>query len=271
MFVSPGEICFSIFGIDIYYYGIIMGIAVLFGVCFANFVRKKYYADISENDFYNTVLIVLIFGFIGARLYYCIFNSSYYSHHLLDILNFREGGLSIHGGLIFGFISAVIFTLIKKLPLLKLADLFSYGLILAQSIGRWGNFFNSEAFGKPTNIFCKLFIPIENRPPQYIDYSYFHPTFLYESLLDFLIFIILVFVIRKLVKNYSGFVFLSYLILYSLARILVETIRIDSIFTVFGLPLPIFVSLIIILFAIIGITILLKKYNIYTVNKHCKM
>ncbi len=260
MFVSPGEVCFSVFGIDIYYYGIIMGIAVFVGVLFSDFVRKKYYSYISENNFYNSVLVIIIFGFLGARLYYCLFNFSYYSNHFFEILDFRQGGLSIHGGLIFGFLSGAVFAIVKKIPLLKLADLFSYGLVLAQAIGRWGNFFNSEAFGKPTDIFCKLYIPVSDRPLDYMNYEFFHPTFLYESILCIIIFILLFFVVRKMVKGYDGFVFCSYLIMYSIVRIIVENIRIDSIFFILGLPLPIFVSLCILILSVVCVVFLCMKY-----------
>ena len=260
MFTSPGEICFSVFGVDVYYYGVVMAVAVLVGTFFSDFVRKKDYVDILESDFFNTVFVALIFGFLGARLYYCMVNFSYYSSHLTEILNFREGGISLHGGIIFALLFAGIFAYIKKLPVLKLCDLFAYGLILAQAIGRWGNFFNSEAFGKPTEIFCKLFIPVSHRPIQYINYEYFHPAFLYESILDVFIFLILFFVIRKYLKNYSGFVFVSYLFLYSCVRILVETVRIDSTVSVLNMPLPIFVSNLIICVSLVMFFILYRKY-----------
>lgn len=260
MFTSPGEICCSVFGIDIYYYGIIMGAAVFAGAFFSDFVRKKYYSAISENDFWNVLLTALIFGFLGARIYYCLFNFSYYSNHISEILNFRQGGLSIHGGIIFGFLGALVFVSLKRLPALQFCDLFSYGLILAQSIGRWGNFFNSEAFGKPADLFCKLFIPVAQRPSEYIDYQYFHPAFLYESVLDLIIFILLFFFIRKWVKSSYGFVFAAYIFLYSIARIFVEVIRIDSIYSVFNIPLPIFVSILLIITSLCFSVCLYKKY-----------
>ena len=201
MFKSPSEICFSIFGIDIYYYGVVMAIAVLTGVFFSNYVRKKCYPEISENDFFDVLFYSVISAFIGARLYYCLFSFSYYSNHLSEIFDFRQGGLSIHGGLLFGFLVGITVAKFKKLPILKFLDLSVLGIILAQAIGRWGNFFNSEAFGRPTEIFCKLYIPISYRPLEYINYEYFHPTFLYESILDVIVFLILFFVIKKFAKN----------------------------------------------------------------------
>ncbi|MDD3435952.1 MAG: prolipoprotein diacylglyceryl transferase, partial [Candidatus Gastranaerophilales bacterium] len=125
---------------------------------------------------------------------------------------------------------------------------------------RWGNFFNSEAFGRPTENFLKLYIPIYKRPIQYLQCNYFHPTFLYESILDICIFLILFFVIRKLAKNKDGIVFFSYLILYSIVRIIVEQLRIDSVLNIYGIPVAQIVSLFIILISIVSIFIIrLKK------------
>jgi len=261
MFTSPGEVCCSLFGIDIYYYGIIIGLSVLIASLFLDFVRKKFYSDVSEKDFWNILIVVIICGFLGARIYYCLFNFSYYEGHLNEILNFRQGGLSIHGGIIFGFLGAFIFCYVNNLPVLKLSDLYSYGLILAQAIGRWGNFFNSEAFGKPTDIFCKLFIPVSHRPLEYIGFEYFHPTFLYESILDLIIFFLLFFVIRKYAKCYYGVVFVSYIFLYSIARFFIELIRIDSIYFLFDLPLPSFISCVFIFISVLSFLLLYKKYS----------
>ena len=261
MFKSPSEICFSIFGIDIYYYGIVMAIAVLTGVFFSNYVRKKCYPEISENDFFDVLFYSVISAFIGARLYYCLFSFSYYSNHLSEIFDFRQGGLSIHGGLLFGFLVGITVAKFKKLPILKFLDLSVLGIILAQAIGRWGNFFNSEAFGRPTEIFCKLYIPISHRPLEYINYEYFHPTFLYESILDVIVFLILFFVIKKFAKNIVGVMFCEYLILYSFVRILVEHFRIDSILYLGKMPLPSVVSILIIVVASIFLFFIYRRYK----------
>lgn len=237
-----------------------MAIAVLSGIFFSNFVRRKFYSEIKENNFFDLAFVSIISGFIGARLYYCLFSFSYYSKHVLEIFDFRQGGLSIHGGILFGLVFGILFAKVKKLPILKFVDIFAYGVILAQAIGRWGNFFNSEAFGKPTEIFCKLYIPINHRPLEYINYEYFHPTFLYESVLNLLIFLILFFVLRKVFKKFDGFIFCSYLILYSIARILVENLRIDSILYVGILPLPIVVSILIIIFSFVIMFFIYKNH-----------
>lgn len=259
MFVSPGEIFISIGPLKIFYYGLFMAFAILAGMLTSNIIRAKFYPEISEDDFFNLSFILIIFGVIGARLYYCLLTLPYYLENPTEIFFIRQGGMAIHGALLGGFLGGLIYLRLKKLPILKLCDLFAYGLILGQAIGRWGNFFNSEAFGKPTEIFCKLFIPISHRPLQYINCEYFHPTFLYESLLNILIFLILFFVIRKLVKGFSGIVFASYLILYSIARIVVENLRLDSVLQIAGISFPIIMSIIIIGVAIVMTAIILKK------------
>ena len=245
IFQSPGDIAFSIFGLNVYYYGIILAIAILAGYLIAYFLFKNFY-DAEKSKYitdFSPYLIIL--GIIGARLYYFIVNYSYYLIHPLQIFNLRQGGLSIHGMIIAGTIALYIFSKIYKIEFFKLLDVFLCGSIFAQSIGRWGNFFNSEAFGLPTNLPWKLYIPISQRPVEYIQNSYFHPTFLYESILDFIIFVILFLSFKKFYKN-PGTITALYLILYSAARITVEYCRIDSALNLFGIPIAQIMSILLI-------------------------
>lgn len=253
MFVSPGDVAFNIGPISVYYYGIIMAISLCIGVFVASLITKKYYPDLNSDVIYDISPHVIIGAIIGARLYYCLLSYEYFSQNLIEILEIRHGGLSIHGAILGGLIGGIIYAQRHKLPILKLCDIFSYGLILGQAIGRWGNFFNSEAFGKPTEFFLKIYIPIYKRPLEYMQYNYFHPTFLYESILDICIFLILFFIVRKIVKGKDGIIFFSYLILYSCARIIIEQIRIDSVLNVFGFPIAQIVSILIILISTIAI------------------
>ena len=140
----------------------------------------------------------------------------------------------------------------------KLIDVFLCGTALGQCIGRWGNFFNSEAFGTPTNLPWKLYIPITHRPAQYLGFQYFHPTFLYESILDFLIFIILLICFKKLSKT-PGILACLYLIMYSVVRIVIEHYRVDSILNIDGIPIAQIVSLVIILVSSVAIVFLSRK------------
>ncbi len=262
MFVSPGDIFFSIGPFSIYYYGIIMALSLLLGILVASNITKKLYPELSSEIIYDIAPYIIMCGIIGARLYYCYLSRDYYLVHPKEIIQIWQGGISIHGAIIGGLIGGILYAKTKKLPILKLCDIFSYGLILGQALGRWGNFFNSEAFGLPTDNFFKLYIPIYKRPLEYLQYNFFHPTFLYESILDIIIFFILLFVIRKMAKNIDGIIFFSYLIMYSFVRILIEQIRIDSILNVFGIPIAQLVSLALIFIGIIGIFIIrLKNEN----------
>lgn len=256
MFVSPGDIIFSIGGFSFYYYGIIMALSLLLGVMVANNITKKLYPELNSEIIYDIAPYIIMFGIIGARLYYCHLSRDYYLAHPNEIIQIWQGGISIHGAIIGGLIGGILYAKIKNLPILKLCDIFSYGLVLGQALGRWGNFFNSEAFGLPTESFFKLYIHIYKRPLEYIQYNFFHPTFLYESILDILIFFILFFIIRKVAKNIDGIIFFSYLIMYSVVRIAIEQIRIDSVLNVFGIPIAQLVSLALIFIGIIGIFIL---------------
>jgi len=230
-----------------------MATSCIVGVSIAYFLFKKYNPNSNYNKIWDFSAYVLIIGIIGARLYYCLLNSSKYITNLPEIFNIREGGLSIHGALIFGITALIFLAKHYKICAKKLLDVFACGTALAQSIGRWGNFFNSEAFGLPTDLPWKLYIPISQRPPEYIQYEYFHPTFLYESILDIVIFTVLLFVLKKSANNVPGTTFFAYLILYSIARILIETLRTDSVLNIHGIHFAHIVSIITLLIGIIGI------------------
>lgn len=248
MFQSPADVAFNIFGFPVYFYGIILAVAILIGTYTAYYLYKRFYDKKDAANIIDFSPLLIIIGVLGARLYYCSVNYGYYKIHPAEILNVRQGGLSIHGMIIIGLISLFVFSKIYKMSFLKLIDVFLCGTSLGQSIGRWGNFFNSEAFGTPTNLPWKLYIPISQRPSQFIDYQYFHPTFLYESILDIAIFIILLLLFRRFSK-YPGMLACLYLILYSFARIFVEHYRIDSVLNIHGYPVAQITSFGLILFA----------------------
>lgn len=225
---SPGDVAFQILEFPVYFYGIILAFACLLAVYTAKIIYQKIYNDGKAELIWETAPFVVICGIIGARLYYCLLNFSYFFHNPIDIFNIRGGGLSIHGGIIAGIIALWFAAKKYKLSFLRLLDVYSIGTVLAQSFGRWGNFFNNEAFGLPSDGFLKLFIPLQNRPDKFIEYNYFHPAFLYESILDFFIFIILIFVIRKYGIKIEGVTLCTYLFLYSLVRYFIEAVRVDS-------------------------------------------
>jgi len=252
---SPSSVAFQFMGFSIYWYGIIIAFAILVGAFVADFFYRKYFKV--ELDIMDIIPTLLLVGVCGARIYYCILNWEYYAARPLDILNVREGGLSIHGMFIFCAIFLLIYCKIKKVSFFNLAAPMCLGISLAQSIGRWGNFFNSEAYGKPFDGFLKLYISPDMRPLGLENFHYFHPTFLYESVLDFCIFLLLILTIVKLKKS-PLFITSFYFALYSCVRIFVESFRIDSVVYICGLPIATVVSVVILFFAAFGIVLDLK-------------
>ena len=214
--------------------------------------KKKGYSltVISDMCFYLVIVSIL-----GARLYYCLFNLDYYGKNLLDIFKIWEGGLAIHGGIITGLVFLLFYTKRKRLNLLELLDIIAPALVIGQCIGRWGNFFNSEAFGPVTTLSTlkKLYIPNFIIEGMYIDGSYHHPTFFYESIGCLIIFIILL-LIRN--KSKDGQVVGIYFVLYGIVRFLIESLRTDSLM-IFNFKVAQVVSIILIL---IGLYLLIKPY-----------
>ena len=264
IFTSPGDTAFSILGFTIYWYGVVMALACFAGVVvsylfFARTNKKKFAEKI-----WDCSIWVLIGGILGARIYYCLLNPVYYFTNPWEILNFREGGLSVHGAILGGILTAFITAKMNGLKLLRLLDAYACGMSIAQSIGRWGNFFNSEAFGRPTELPWKLYIPFSHRPEGYLQYDYFHPTFLYESVADFCVFVVLWLLMRRFAVRYSGLTFFSYLVLYSIVRIFVESLRIDSALNIGGIAVAKIVSAIILVIGVVGIIFVLRY------KKRCK-
>ena len=259
-FQSPGDVAFNILGFPIYFYGIILSVSIFVGFYAACKLYQNFYSKDEAKYLIDFSPYLIFFGIIGARVYYCLVNFTYYSNHPFEIFNIRQGGLSIHGMIIAGVLGLYLCSRVYKISFRKLADVFLCGSILAQSIGRWGNFFNSEAFGLPTNLPWKLYIPISKRPLEFIETEYFHPTFLYESILDLCIFIFLVIIFKKCSK-YSGVIASLYLILYSVVRIFVESLRIDSVLNIFGIPVAQIVSLFMIISGFVFLYVCLRRAN----------
>ena len=263
MFTSPGSIAFSILSFDIHYYGLIMSFSMLMAIMVIFLIKKKYFPDIKDDDIYNLAFVLIISGLIFARIYYVILDYNYFIKYPYDIIAIWKGGISIQGAIIGGIIAGFIYTREHKLDFFKLADLVTFGLITGQIIGRWGNFFNSEAFGLPTNLPWKLYISYPFRPEKFKDYEFFHPTFLYESVLNIFVLIILYLILKKQGnQRKNGVIFCSYLILYSIIRIFVESIRTDSVLDIFGIHIAQIASLIIIIFALFLLKIIKNQNTI---------
>lgn len=210
----------------------------------------------------NGALVSFIGGIIGARLYFVALNLNTYLQRPEDILATWQGGMSIHGGILGGLLFGLVYARMVKLSFARGCDIFGVGLPLGQAIGRWGNFFNSEAFGSPVSdtFLMKVSIPPQNRPLELQGHQYFHATFLYEGLWDLLLFAFLYFFVAEKLRSYPGATFLVYLGGYSLGRLLVEPLRTDSIM-MGSLPVPIIASAVSLLLALIGFLLILAKHK----------
>lgn len=260
----------SIFGFPIAFYGMIIGCGMLLGLFVATkeYVRSGYKAD----DIQDFALWVIVLGIIGARIYYVIFEWDYYSKHLLEIPNIRQGGLAIYGGVLMALFTCIVYTRKKKLDFFPMADAGVLGLILGQAIGRWGNFFNAEAFGGYTDSLLAMRIKESIVNPAMInenvrshillldDISYIqvHPTFLYESVWNLCVFFFLLWFSKR--KKFKGQVFLLYLGLYGFGRFFIEGLRADSLM-LFGTGIAVSqaLSLVLVLASVILQIFFLKK------------
>ena len=211
---TPEPVAFTIFGLNIMWYGILVTCGIVIAALIVYLRAPRH--GINRDKLLNFIIICVPIGIIGARAYYVIFNWSYYAGDIAKILNMRAGGLAVHGGLIAGLAAGAILCLIWKIRPLNLMDLCVPAIALAQSIGRWGNYFNGEAHGGPTDLPWAVII----------DGQTYHPTFLYESIWCFILFLILICVDNH--RKFEGQVLLLYGILYSLERFFVEALRTDS-------------------------------------------
>ena len=228
----------TIFGFSIAFYGIIIGIGMLLGITLA--ARDAERRGIGEDTVYDFALLGIVFGVIGARLYYVFFRWDNYRGNLLEILNLRAGGLAIYGGVIGGILSLMVYCRRKKQNFLNLADSLILGVLVGQILGRWGNFFNAEAFGRYTDsLFAMQLrrdivnpIMIDSALLQHlvrvngVDYIQVHPTFLYESVWNLCLLLFLLWYRPK--KRFTGEMFFLYLGGYGLGRVWIEGLRTDS-------------------------------------------
>lgn len=248
-----------VFNYPIRYYGLIMAVVFLFGVIISYFIFKKKYSVVTANLFYDYVPFVIIFSVFGARMFYVLASWEFYKTNLIEIFMINHGGLSIFGAIIAGLFSIFVLSKLKKFDFKQHLDVISTVFPLCQAIGRIGNYFNQEAYGLPTNGLLKLYVQEQYRYLSYKNIEFYHPTFLYEGILDLLIFIVLFFVLFKYKNIKDGSIAALYLLLYSVARFIIEGIRIDSVCNLANLPIARFFSILIFLFSLIALLILNKK------------
>lgn len=231
---------FSVFGYEIALYGITMALGILGGLYMAMWVAKK--TRQNPDDYVNIALLGIVLGLLGARTYYVVFSWDYYRDHLSEIADFRGGGLALYGSLIGAVLAVLIYCGVKKLKIPLILDTACLGMVTGQIIGRWGNFFNREAFGGYTDNLLAMRLPLDAvRATEVteqmrehalvidgITYIQVHPTFLYESLWNLAVLIILVIVTLKHLKRFHGEIFLGYLLLYGIGRFWIEGLRTDQ-------------------------------------------
>ena len=241
--------------IEIRWYSVLILTAFIIGYFLVVNRCKKVGIDhtfITDLSFY-----LIIFCILGARIYYCLFNLDYYSKNLIDVFKIWEGGLAIHGGIIAGIITIYFYSIKKEVSVLKLLDIFAPALVLGQAIGRWGNFFNMEAYGPEVALSTlqNLNIPQFIIDGMYIENVYHHPTFLYESIGCLIIFIMIM-IVRNIKSIRRGQIASIYFIFYGIIRFLIEGLRQDSLMF-FNLRVAQLVSIIMI---IVGLYLFINPY-----------
>ena len=262
---------FSVFGFSIAMYGVIIGLGFLVALLIISRVAK--WSDQNPDDYWDLAIYIIIFSIVGARLYYVIFAWDYYKDDLLSIFNTRNGGLAIYGGVIAGFTTLFIYTRIRKKNFFLLGDTIMFGLVFGQTMGRWGNFTNREAFGEYTDNLFAMRLPVEmvrsgeitelmkahmSDATNYIQVS---PTFLYESMWNLCLFVLMLLYFKH--RKFVGENILLYLGGYGLGRAWIEALRTDQLkIPVLGLPVSQVLAICLVIFAVVTdiiVRIRLKK------------
>jgi len=258
---SPQPVIFSFGPLKVHWYGLFIVLAIISSFFIVKQLIKNIKIKNKEKHFWNLTFYLIIFGLIGARIYHVISEFGYYRYHFFDIFKIWQGGFGIYGGVLAGIITIYFYSKKSKLSFLFVLDIFSLIVLFGEAFMRWGNYFNQEIFGRPTNLPWGIPINIENRPLQYLNFEYFHPTFLYQFIWNIFLFLVLLFLFVKFSKKnnplkYSGLIFSFYLIFYNLGRFFIEFLRIDSPRLFFGLHLN---QIFAILFFIFGLLFVCLK------------
>ncbi|GDX72547.1 prolipoprotein diacylglyceryl transferase [Cyanobium sp.] len=229
VFTSPGPLLFQLGPFSLRWYGLLIALAVLLGLVLATRLGKL--RGIDPALIADLLPILVLAAVVGARLYYVLFEWRQYQLNWLDALAVWRGGIAIHGALLGGTAAVILYARWRRLPFWNLLDVLLPSVALGQAIGRWGNFFNSEAFGLPTDLPWRLTIPLANRPLDFLDQATFHPTFLYESLWNLAVLALLLVLFFRGVRGQiplpAGALSCVYLIAYSTGRLWIEGLRID--------------------------------------------
>jgi len=258
----PDPILLQFAGLTIRWYGLLLAVAALGG--YGLILRLADTNRLSRGHVDRLFFFVLVAGFVGARLYHVLNELPFYLDHPLNSIKIWQGGLALHGGLIGGGLTVLWYARRYKLNFLWLADMLAPALVLGQAIGRWGNYFNQELFGRPTNLPWGIPIDPNLVPHEFAGATSFHPTFLYESLWNLSILLIFVVIHQRRRQTDSiihGTIFFLYLILYSIGRIGTELLRIDTTPVLVGIRLPILVSSLLIVVSCACLFLLKRQSN----------
>lgn len=230
MWLTINPVAFGLGSLNVKWYGVIMALAIIMAVSMAIVEGQK--RQIASDDFIDLLLWAVPLGYIGARIYYVVFEWNYYVQHPDQIIAIWNGGIAIYGGLLFGLIVLIVFCYKRRLPTFLMFDVIAPGVMAAQILGRWGNFFNQEAHGGPTTIefLQRLHLPAFIIEQMKINGVYYQPTFLYESVFNLLGLILILFLRHQQHLFKQGEVFMLYLAWYSVVRFFVEGLRTDSLY-----------------------------------------
>lgn len=219
-------VAFNIGNFEIRWYGILIVLGIFIGMFIAYYNANKLNLDFEK--IIDGFLVAFPCAIVGARAYYVFFEFDNFKNNIWSVFNLRTGGLAIHGGLIGALIGTIIYCKFKKIEMMKYLDVVAPSLILAQAIGRWGNFMNGEAHGDVVSYEFISKFPEFIQKGMYLDGHYYNPTFLYESMWNLIIFLILMIILHKKKSNENGVVIASYAVLYSVGRLFIESLRTDS-------------------------------------------
>ena len=219
--VNPPQ-CFSVGPLNIHFYGLIIAVGLMLAVYYCS--KRSHQFGMTEDTLLDGVLCVTPVAILFARIYYCAFSWKTYASNPISVLYIWEGGIAIYGGVIGAILGVIVFCKVKKLRITAVLDLVSLGFLIGQSLGRWGNFFNREAFGAETGSFFRMGLMKASTGVV----TYYHPTFLYESVWNLMGFLLLHFLSKK--RKYDGQIALGYLAWYGLGRAFIEGLRTDSLY-----------------------------------------
>nr|WP_255441507.1 MULTISPECIES: prolipoprotein diacylglyceryl transferase [unclassified Synechococcus] len=270
VFTSPGPLIFQLGPFSLRWYGLLIALAVLIGLLLAT--RLGQARGIDPVLIADLLPLLVLAAVLGARLYYVLLEWRQYQLNWLEALAIWRGGIAIHGALIGGTVAVIAYCRWRKLAFWNLLDVLVPSVALGQAIGRWGNFFNSEAFGLPTDLPWKLYIPTLNRPAPFLDQQYFHPTFLYESLWNLGVVALLLILFRAgakgRIKLPAGALSCVYLVSYSLGRLWIEGLRTDPLclfssppFCEGGLRMAQLMSLLLIVLGSVGLWLIYGQHR----------